>query len=455
MTIAKAIAQRLWFLSSAPAITRRIGDLFYRRTAGRPDGSGLDLPRLQRVLIVRLDKIGDVVLSTPFFRELRRNAPRASITLIVSPAAFPLVAACPYVDEVQIYDWRRSRYFGPVHHLHALMKARRDLWHRRFELAVVPCWGADYYLASFMAYFSGAPTRAGYSERVMDAKRRLNRGFDSLFTHVSYDDTVRHEVEHNLDLLRFMGGTIENDALELWVSEADEEFAVQTLSAHGVRQGDLLIAIAPGAGAPKRCWPVERFVELAAWLNETHSARVVILGGPEDEALGPALAAAGGTGIDLVGKATLSQAAAVLRQCQLFIGNDSGPMHLAAAAGATVIAISCHPRTGSVQHENSPTRFGPWGQQHVVLQPEHAEPPCSQSCSAVEPHCITGVALDQVKNTVSARLVSQRGRRVGPDHGRVIADGTVNEAMTGAVGLAGREDGAGRMNAGAGPDRVR
>jgi heptosyltransferase-2 len=421
MAIAKAIAQRLWFSSSAPAITRRVGDVFYRRTAGGGDATELDLSRLQRVLVVRLDKIGDVVLATPFFRELRRNVPRASITLIVGPAAYPLVAACPYVDEVQIYDWRRSRYFGPVHHLHALMKARRDLWHRRFELAVVPCWGVDYYLASFMAYFSGAPTRVGYSERVMDAKRRLNRGFDSLFTHVSYDNAVRHEVEHNLDLLRFMGGTIESDALELWVSEADEEFAVQTLSAHSVRQDDLLIAVAPGAGAPKRCWPIERFVELAAWLNETHAARVVILGGPEDKALGPTLVtAAGGTGIDLVGNATLSQAAAVLQRCRLFVGNDSGPMHLAAAAGATVIAISCHPRTGSVQHENSPTRFGPWGAQHAVLQPEHAEPPCSQSCSAAEPHCIAGVSLEQVKRIVSSCLVSRRGSDVSPDPSPIV-----------------------------------
>jgi heptosyltransferase-2 len=436
MAIAKAVAQRLWFLSSAPAITRRVGALFYRRAAGGRDAAELDLSRLERVLIVRLDKIGDIVLSTSFFRELRRNVPRARITLIVSPAAYPLVAACPYVDEVQVYDWRRSRYLGPLHHLRALMKARRDLWHRRFELAVVPCWGVDYYLASFMAYFSGAPTRVGYSERVMDAKRRLNRGFDALFTHVSYVDTVRHEVEHNLDLLRFMGGTIESDALELWVRKADEEFAVQAMATHGVRHDDLLIAIAPGAGAPKRCWPIERFVELAAWLSETHAARVVILGGPEDKALGLTLAAAaGGTGIDLVGKASLSQAAAVLQRCQLFIGNDSGPMHLAAAAGATVIAISCHPRTGAVQHENSPARFGPWGQQHAVLQPEHAEPPCTQGCSAAEPHCIAGVSLDQVKHMVSARLASQRGRHVGPDQGRVIADGAVNVAMTGAVGL--------------------
>jgi len=407
MAIAKRIAQRLWFFSSAPVTTRRVGDVFYRRSAGGSDATELDLSRLQRVLIVRLDKIGDAVLSTAFFRELRRNVPRASITLIVSPAAYPIVAACPYVDEVQTYDWRPSRYFGPLHHLHALVKARRDLWHRRFELAVVPRWGVDYYLGSFMAYFSGAPTRVGYSERVIDVKRRLNRGFDSLFTHVSHDSAVRHEVEHNLDLLRFMGGTVESDALELWVREADEEFAVQTLSAHGVRQDDLLIAVAPGAGAPKRCWPIERFVELAAWLSETYAARVVILGGPEDAALGHTLGTGvGGTGIDLVGKATLSQGAAVLRRCRLFIGNDSGPMHLAAAAGASVIAISCHPRAGSVQHENSPSRFGPWGRHHAVLQPEHAEPPCSNSCSAVEPHCITGVSVDEVKRVVKSRLLS-------------------------------------------------
>ena len=407
--VPKLIAQRLWFSSAAPTITHRLGEPLFQRLGRRREASPFDLTKLRRVLVVRLDKIGDVALSTSFLRELRRNVPDASITLVVSPAAHPLVTSCPYVDEVQTYDWRASRYFGPLHHLHALAKAGRDLWRRRFDLAIVPCWGIDYYLASFLAYFSGAPWRLGYSERVTGAKQHLNRGFDRLFTHVSSDDAVKHEVEHNLDLLRFIGCDIERDELELWIGEADEQFATALLRRRDVRSDDLLIALAPGAGSPKRQWPIERFGALATWLTEEFAAKVLIVGGPGEEPLGRELASTlDDRGIDVVGRTTIGQSAALLRQCQLFIGNDSGPMHVAAATGVPVIEISCHPRGGSPQHDNSPKRFGPWGKGHIVIQPEHSLQPCAESCVATIAHCITGVSLEQVKRAASVRLARHR-----------------------------------------------
>jgi lipopolysaccharide heptosyltransferase II len=102
----------------------------------------------------------------------------------------------------------------------------------------------------------------------------------------------------------------------------------------------------------------------------------------------------------VAGKTTLRQTAAVLKYCKLFIGNDTGPMHLASAVGVPVIEISAHPRDGSLSHHNSPYRFGPWGIPAIGLQPKTARPPCQGACTAQEAHCIRNVSVDQVKKTI-------------------------------------------------------
>lgn len=111
--------------------------------------------------------------------------------------------------------------------------------------------------------------------------------------------------------------------------------------------------------------------------------------------------------IDIVGKSTLRQTGAVLKRCHLYVGNDAGPMHLAAAASLSVIEISCHPLGGSPFHSNSPSRFRPWGVPHVVLQPEEASHPCSVACSVGSPHCILNISVEQVKDAVVTNLCKQ------------------------------------------------
>src|SRR5512141_888224 len=117
------------------------------------------------MLVVRLDEIGDVVLMSAFLRELRRNASDASITLVVKPGTRELVERCPYVNEVLPFDWGASGRMATLRlRARAAAMARKELWPRRFDLALHPRWDADYYQASFLTYFSGAATRVGYSE---------------------------------------------------------------------------------------------------------------------------------------------------------------------------------------------------------------------------------------------------------------------------------------------------
>ena len=391
-----------------------LGNPFYKLMGENRVQVNMNLSPVERVLVVRLDEIGDVVMTTPFLRELRRIFSTAWITLVVKPTVYNLVELCPYVDEVLTYNWRAGRFFRSLQrHWRALILARKHLWRRRFDLAILPRWDIDYYHGAFLAYCSGAPRRVGYSENVIATKKRLNRGLDRLLTHVLEDNTLKHEVRHNLDVIRFLGGEVENERLELWTNKGDEAFAEEMLRDHDVKPSNLLIGIGPGAGARKREWPLNFFRELGLWLQKRYAARLFIIGGPGEEELGQELQSKlDFLPINAVGKTTLRQVTALLRHSSLYIGNDAGPMHIAAAVGVPVVELSCHPKYGSPSSANSSLRFGPWGENHTVIQPEAALPPCEDECIADSPHCILGISVEQVKEAI-APLLSARCSAVG------------------------------------------
>jgi heptosyltransferase-2 len=361
------------------------------------------LVQIRSVLLVRLDEIGDVVLTTPLLRELRRNMPCAWITLIVKPAAYNFVELCPHVNEVLTFNWQGHGLLEPFQrHWRALTVARRFLRKRHFELAILPRWDIDWYHGTFLAYFSGAMRRIGYSEKVATAKQKFNHGFDSLLTEVFPNNTLINEVQHNLDVVRVLGGEVREDHLDLWLSADDERFADNFLQLHETRSDDLLIALGPGAGSPKRRWPLESYSQIGNWLQNNCQTKIIIIGGPEDGYIGRELQSRlGPTAIDATGKATLRQSAALLKRCALYIGNDAGPMHIAAAARTPVVELSCHPKAGSDGSANSPRRFGPWGTKSVIVQPDDLRAPCVDECGATAPHCILGISVDHVKDVLT------------------------------------------------------
>jgi heptosyltransferase-2 len=411
----KSPAEKGWSFPVLPRLSVCLGKILFKVLARRKKGRRLNPERVQRVLVVRLDAFGDVIMTTPFLRELRRFLPGALITLVVQPALVNLVELCPYVNEVLTFDCHvRGKLKHLRLHMRTLDLAWKRLWHRRFDLAIVPRWDADIYHAAFVACSSGATWRLAYSEHVNASKSELNRGYDQLFTHILEDKALKHEVEHSLEIVRYLGGAVAEERLEAWLSQEDQAMAEKLLQSHAVSPDDLLIAFSPGAGDLKRMWPLGNFVELGTWLQQQYSASFLIVGGAGEEYFGRELERQlGGKVVNSVGRTTLREACALFEHCQLYIGNDTGAMHLASAAGVPVIEISCHPLNGSQLHANSPRRFRPWGVDFTVLQPEKAIEPCSDACTAAQAHCIQKVTVADVKDAVEKHLF-HRERRVIP-----------------------------------------
>jgi ADP-heptose:LPS heptosyltransferase len=362
---------------------------------------------VRSILVIRPDAIGDVVMTGPFLRELRRAYPKAKISLIVGPGTANLVETCPHIDRVLINRLPPlTRWWHPIsRRFVGLSFARRHLWPDRYDMAVVPRWGEDHYDAAILALLSGAPCRVGYSAR----RPTKNGAYDRFYTMVVNDRSVRHEVERNLHLLSELQTDVHEDALELWLSDEDERFANQVLASSGAES---FVALSPGAGSPRRIWPIERYVEVGRWLVD-RGARLVVVGGPGDEGRGEQLRRIGGDVIDLTNRATVRETAAVLARCSLFCGNDSGPMHLAAAVGVPIVEVSCHSVIGDDLHPNSPKRFGPWGVPNRVVQPETPEHDCAAGCRLDVPHCILNIRVDSVIAAIESLRV-EKGVVRGP-----------------------------------------
>ncbi len=128
----------------SPRGTIQLGEPLFQIMGLRRKGAVIDLKAADRVLVIRLDDIGDMVLSTPFLRELRRVVPQAKISLVVKPSVEELAVGCPFVNEILVYDPGPLGYTPTFERMQRTVRfSARHLWLRRFDLAIIPRWDAD------------------------------------------------------------------------------------------------------------------------------------------------------------------------------------------------------------------------------------------------------------------------------------------------------------------------
>lgn len=296
-----------------------------------------------RILVVKVADVGDVLTATPALRSLRRTFPNAAITALTSPRCAGLLEGTRLVDEVLAFDkWSPALSAALALHLRA----------RRFDAILLlhhltTRRGIAKYAA--LATVVGAPVRVG-----------LDNGRGWFLTHRAPDHGfgARHEVEYCNDVIALLGAPPDHGHLEFPMTDGDRRYAGEVLPA--VRP---LVAVHPGSGSysTARRWPVGRYQELVQRLAVAGLSPIVV-GGPGEETLGRVL----GAGIDLTGRTTIGQLGAVLAGCDVFIGNDSGVMHIAGAVGTPVVALFGPSNHGA---------WGPWDPsgRSVVLS---AELPC-------------------------------------------------------------------------------
>ena len=353
-----------------------------------------DLASARRILVVKLDEVGDFVLATPFLRGLRASAPQARIVLAVRPAVADLAAPCPHVDAVVAPHPKSGGGIDLRAVTPGAAAAFAEAFRAGFDLTLVPRYDFDRHGATSLAANSRARAVLGFSETVTPWKASGNAGFDRAYTHRLTPPPGRHEVEQNLDLLRFAGGVPDDAGVELYLTAEDRAEAARLLAD---AEGERVVAVAPGAAALRREYPPERLATVVAVAAVALGARVAVIGTGLERAAAERIAAAlPGRVLDLTGRTGLRPAAAVIERAAGLIAMDSGPAHLGAAVGVPVAVFSCHPEGGDPNHYHAPERFRPWCARSLVLRPAAALPPCpAESCMAAEAHCIASIPPEQ------------------------------------------------------------
>ena len=336
----------------------------------------MPLSKFNNILIIRTDRIGDVVLTTPVFKALRKNYPMAKISVLVSPRTVDLVQGNPYIDQVLVDD-RKGKHQG----LFGFLQLARDLRKEQFDVVFIVHTKRRYNLACFLA---GISCRIGYKNNKL--------GF--LLTRPVEDQRqlgLKHESEYCLELLNAVG--IKETGVDIFVpaQKENELWAGQWFNDHNVLQGEV-IAIHPGASDVTRLWPVHAYVQLINALINRYSLKVVLIGGSETLNISSQIVRSCHSSLlDLTGKTTVGQMASVLRRCRLLISGDSGPLHVAAGVGIYVLCLFFRNQPGI-----NPTRWRPLGPKAFMLLNKEGEEVRLDAKGQIKSGKLDSISVEQV-----------------------------------------------------------
>ena len=333
----------------------------------------------RNILIRSTNWIGDAVMTTPALRTIRSNFPEARITLLALPWVADIFAACPHLDRIVLYD-KQGRHRG----LRGRLRLAAELRAEGFDLALLL---QNAFEAALITWLARIPARAGYT----------TDGRGLLLTHgvrKAADIGSRHQVAYYQEMLAGLGLRRGPDELELFLSPAAVETAAKLLGQGGGRPGPV-IGLNPGAAyGPAKRWPSAKYAELAARLEAETDGLIVVFGTKADQAAAEEISAAvKGQVLDLTGRTSLAEAAACIARCDVFVTNDSGLMHVAAALNTPLAAVF-----GSTDH----IATGPFSQRAAVIRHPLPCSPCLKT------HCPQGhlrcMELVSVEETAQAAL---------------------------------------------------
>jgi heptosyltransferase-2 len=338
----------------------------------------LDPAAPRRVLVRATNWVGDAVMTLPALEELARLCPQAGISVLAKPSVAPVYEAAPCRPGLVLYDPRAHAGLAGRLGLAGSLRGQGFDWAVLFQNA---------FDAAFLAWLARAPVRLGYAA---DGRRLL-------LTHpVARRPAVRrvHETSYYLHLLHGAGLLPEPPPAggvrpRLAVPPAEARRAAELLASRGVGRARLL-GLAPGAAyGPAKCWPAERYAAAAAELLDRGLEAAVLLGGPGEAEACAAVESglAGRPVVNLAGRTGLGQALALLGRLELFLTNDSGLMHAAAALGTPTVAVF-----GST----NPVTTGPLGPRvRVVRRPADCSP-CLRTHCPTDLRCFTTIEPGEV-----------------------------------------------------------
>ncbi|MBY4896085.1 lipopolysaccharide heptosyltransferase II [Cupriavidus sp. AU9028] len=372
----------------------------------------------RKILCVRLDNMGDVLMTSPAMQALKDSGPNRHLTLLTSSGAAPVASHLPMVDAVLTWDapWVKGTR-GPLGRGSGatVQSMAQRLQDEGFDAAVIfTVYSQSPLPAALLCTMAGIPLRLAH------CRENPYQMLSDWVPETEPQQQIRHEVQRQLDLVATVGATAADERMRFRVQPHDRRAVQRRIDAlRATAQGPCVVMHA-GATAESRQWPADRFAQAARQLATEQGALVLLTGGQSEQPLVESVrdAAAHPAVVSVAGELTLGQMGALLDAADLLISNNSGPVHLAAALGTPVVDLYA---LTNPQHT-------PWMVPHRTL---FADVPCRYCYKSVCPQqhhrCLRDVEVAQVCEAAVALLA---GAQPAPDAlpALTLADGSTMAA---------------------------
>ncbi len=316
---------------------------------------------VKSIVVIKLRHIGDVLLTVPVFRALREHFPQARIAALVNSGTEEVIVGNPLVDEIVLFD-RTIKRRNPAQRYLCELSFLRQLRQHHFDMAVSLTSGDR---SAVIAYFSGARYRIAYDP---GAKGLFGKRY--LYTHrAKLRKRGEHSVIKNLDVIAQFGITTDDLSVDFHIPEEARTSMMRILAEHGVSVADRVVHVHPTSRWLFKCWKDSFMAEVIRWFTD-RGMKVIVTSSPDKGELERVRAILSLCDlkeelsrnhlVDLSGKITIKQLAAVSQRSVLFFGVDTAPMHIAAAVGTPVVALF-----GAGQQN-----WRPWGEGHCIITSE-------------------------------------------------------------------------------------
>jgi len=334
----------------------------------------------ENILVIKLRYIGDVLLTTPLFRVLRENFPQSKLTALVNQGTEFVLKHNSCLDHIAVLP--RGNWFRQIQFLRFIRSCRFD--------CVIDLSDGD--RSAFLTALSGARMKIGFN------REGLWRGKVYSWSSKGQYGTM-HMLDYHAQSLIPLGLEPRVCAPELNVSDEESQAAEQILANNGLK-GVNWVMLHPAARYWFKAWPPERFAALGDALIK-EGVQVVLIGSEHEQSVAEEVMQAGQQKfVSLVGKTTLRELAALMKECRVFVGNDAGPMHMAAAVSCPVVALF------------GPTDPAVWGPRGKSCQVIYKGLDCREcfypGCSRGEMSCMGQISVEEVLDASKVLLSKNR-----------------------------------------------
>ncbi len=346
---------------------------------------------VKKILVIRTEHLGDMVCTIPFIRELRRAYKETEITLLCSSEVYNLVEIMPYVDYIKKMDI-------PKFNKHVFERTvicyynyvQNNFRGKEYDIVFTPecpTPAKTRILANFIN------SRKVVSYYIEDDKIKLT---DTNFQRNIH--SIKHVVLACLDMLLAVGKSWDNDEFELWQNKNDICRAKELLAVAGLGKSELKVVMFLSTTAAYKDWDVKNYAEVAKKLQEKYNAKIILLGAKSDtEGKGREFMKIMPDAHNFIGMTSIRQTYEIICRSDLYVGGDTGTMHLAAASKIPGVVITKDYEGASGELLGAPMeRFYPWKSPIRVLRPQKPLPGCEMGCYKTFAHCINQISPEVV-----------------------------------------------------------